>query len=199
MELLCCELKIEIFKHLETPLPLSLTNRTWYNISQDPHTRAEWLLKKYGRAHALFHAIRLGNSFLTLEVIQSLLVKKAILSRYFIQRLFLHYGKHDQKLLELKVLYNINQIDIDRIRVNQNKISPWASDISFPIFNLLMSEALIRYDIPIKGNDLELFHYFAAGPLPLKFASLKFQQNLTEIKDLILKKNFIPFPPAPIS
>lgn len=44
---------IEFFKFVHTPLPLILTNRQWYTISKDPHARFEWLINKYGRAHAL--------------------------------------------------------------------------------------------------------------------------------------------------
>ncbi|GBB93620.1 hypothetical protein RclHR1_02200001 [Rhizophagus clarus] len=72
------ELNIQFFKFVDTPLPLILTNRQWYTISKDPHARAEWLINKYGRAHALFHAVRLGNSFITAEVIQALLARKVI-------------------------------------------------------------------------------------------------------------------------
>jgi hypothetical protein len=48
-----------------------------------------------------------------------------------------------------------------------------------------MNEALKKYDVPIKGNDLELFHYLFAGPLTIKIATLKLHQNFNEIKDLI--------------
>ena len=81
------EIRTEIFKFLNTPISLALTNCKWYAISQDPHTRAEWLIYKYGRAHALFHAVRLGSGFITEDVVQALLARNAIISRYFIQRL----------------------------------------------------------------------------------------------------------------
>ncbi|CAI2198401.1 7747_t:CDS:1, partial [Funneliformis geosporum] len=74
-----------------TPINLSVTNRKWYNISRDPNARSEWLIYKYGRAHALFHAVRLGNSYMTENVLLALLSKSAILSRYFIQRLLMHF------------------------------------------------------------------------------------------------------------
>jgi hypothetical protein len=202
MDLLCDELRIEIFKFVNTPISLSLANHAWYNISQDPHARAKWLLNKYGRAHALFHAVRLGDNFLTMDVLQSLLAKKAILSRYFIQRLFAHYGKYDQKLLELKVIYNADQISADIIRSHKKKpLALWGSNISFSIVTKIMLEAikLFPFDIMIKGNDMELFHFLSAGPLAINIAPLKLQQNLKQIKDLIIKKNFIPFPPCPKS
>src|SRR5581483_5181463 len=100
------ELKVEIFQFVPTPISLSLVNRNWYNISQDPHARAGWLFIKYGKAHSLFHAIRLGKHFLTKEVLQALLARNVILPRYFIQRLFMHYGRYDQLLLQFRVIYN---------------------------------------------------------------------------------------------
>ncbi len=47
-----------------------------------------------------------------------------------------------------------------------------------------------------KGNDMELFHFLSAGPLVIDHASQKLHQNLDLIKDLILKKKFVPFPPC---
>src|ERR1044071_3425000 len=108
---LCGELRIEIFKLVDKPISLSLTNRKWYAISQDPHARAEWLIYKYGRAHALFHAVKLGEGFITEDVVQALLARNAILSRYFIQRLLMHFGKYDEKLIEFEIEYNVNQND----------------------------------------------------------------------------------------
>src|SRR4051812_25950412 len=108
MEALSNEIRIEIFKFGNTT-SLSMTNHKWYAISQDPHARAEWLIYKYGRAHALFHAVRLGGSFITEDVVQTLLAKGAIISRYFIQRLLMHFGSYDEKLIELKIKHNINQ------------------------------------------------------------------------------------------
>src|ERR1044072_3122225 len=108
MELLYDELSIEIFKYNATPINLSVTNKKWYNISRDHHARAKWIIYKYGKAHALFHAVRLGNSFITEEVIQALLSKDVILSRYFIQRLLMHFGTYDEKLIKLKVVHKVN-------------------------------------------------------------------------------------------
>ena len=115
------EIRIEIFKFLNTPISLTLTNRKWYAISQDPHTRAEWLIYKYGRVHALFHAVRLGTGFITEDVVQALLAKNAIVSRYFIQRLLMHFGKYDEKLIKLKIECGINQ---SRIRAFQEITLP---------------------------------------------------------------------------
>src|SRR4051795_11429800 len=197
MESLYDEIRIEIFKFVTTPISLTLTNRTWYSISQDPHARAEWLIYKYGRAHALFHAVRLGNGFITKDVIQALLAKGAIISRYFIQRLLMHFGAYDEKLIELKIEHNVNQIDFDRIRAFQKKLhSPWASNLPFLAFTKLITEGNNSLnDLAIKGNDMELFHFLSAGPLVINHAPQKLLQNLGEIRDLILNKKFIPFPP----
>src|SRR5688572_2599586 len=105
------ELRIEIFKLVDKPLHLSLTDRRWYLVSRDPHARAEWLIYKYGKSHALFHAVRLGNNFINEEVVQALLARNATLSRYFVQRLLMHFGIYDEKLIELKIEHNVNQID----------------------------------------------------------------------------------------
>ncbi|CAB5188271.1 unnamed protein product [Rhizophagus irregularis] len=114
MQSLYDELSIEIFKYITTPMSLILTSRKWYAISQDPHARAEWLIYKYGKSHALFYAIRL-DSFITLDVVQALLARNVVMSRYFVQRLLMYFGNHDQRLIELKVEYNLNQVN-DRTR-----------------------------------------------------------------------------------
>src|SRR5436189_4897498 len=119
MEFLYNELRIEIFKFVDKPISLVLADRKWYAISQDPHARAEWLIYKYERAHALFHAVRLGASFITEDVVQALLARKAVMSRYFIQRLIMHIGAYDEELIELKIEHNVNQIDFGRIHAFQ--------------------------------------------------------------------------------
>src|SRR6266511_1460479 len=122
MEFLCGELKVEIIKYVSKPMSLVLLNRNWYSTSQDPHTRAEWLIYKYGRAHALFHAVRLGNTFITVDVVQSLLAKKALISRYFVQRLVIQFGTYDPKLIEMKMKYNMYNMNV---YIPKN---PWASN-----------------------------------------------------------------------
>ncbi|CAG8775386.1 90_t:CDS:1, partial [Cetraspora pellucida] len=96
----------------------------------DPCTRAAWLITQYGISHSLFHAIRLGPSFVTVDVIKCLLAQDANMSRYFIQRLLMHYGSYDQQLIELKIKYNIRTADIGRVRAFQKSIGcPWASNL----------------------------------------------------------------------
>src|SRR5215213_5587051 len=134
MESLYDEIRLEIFKFINTPISLALTNRKWYSISQDPHARAEWLIYKYGRAHALFHAVRLGSGFITDDVVQALLARNAIISRYFSQRLLMHFGTVDEKLRRER---NINQADSNRIPNFQ--CYSWASNLSLSIFIKLIA------------------------------------------------------------
>ncbi len=79
------ELSIEIFKYNAKPINLFLTNKKWYNIFRDLYAQIKWLIYKYDKAHALFYAVRLGNYFITEDVIQALFSKNVILFRYFIQ------------------------------------------------------------------------------------------------------------------
>jgi len=175
------EINVEIFKYVETPISLALTNRNWYYISQDPHARAKWLLFKYGRAHALFHAVRLGNKFLTITVCKCLIEqRKAILSRYFLQKLMVYNIKFNPKLL------NDNQ-----------KI--WGGDIEVEVFNYITHKAfnLYKNEMYINGNDIESLHYLTGGPLAIASTLPQIIKNIDDIKDLILEKKFIPFPPFP--
>ncbi|RIA79566.1 hypothetical protein C1645_845495 [Glomus cerebriforme] len=192
MESLCDELKLEILRYTKTPILLIILNRNWYSTSQDPNARAEWLMYKYGRAHALFHAVRLGKSFITDNVAQSLIARGAIISRYFIQRLVMQFGIQDPKLDEMKVRYNSN---VDNITPDCS----WAASLPLSVFIKFMTEALhqLNGDISIKENDMELFQSLTAINLPINQASQIFFKNLSEIKDFILNHKFIPFPPRP--
>ncbi|CAG8512297.1 19629_t:CDS:2 [Rhizophagus irregularis] len=138
------EIKIVIFKYVENPISLALANRAWYTIFHDPHARSEWLLNKYGRAHALFHAVRLGRNFLTLDVIKCLMAKKAILSRYFVQRLMLQCGGCDGRLLELRNTLNVSQEDFKRL--NSSQKHHWGYDLSVDVFIYILEEAIKLYE-----------------------------------------------------
>src|SRR3954462_13459570 len=94
------ELRIEILKYIEIPFSLLLTNHRRYMISQDPYTRANRIIYKHG--NALFHAVRLGRNFVSLNVVQALLGKGEIFPRYFIQRLTLQFDALDQQLIKMK-------------------------------------------------------------------------------------------------
>jgi hypothetical protein len=144
MQSLFNELRIEIFKQIDKPKSLSLANRDWYEVSRDPHARAEWLIFKYGRAHALFHAVRLGNNFTTIEVVQALLSRNVILSRYFVQRLLMHFGSYDEKLIELKIEHNVNQVDFDRIRAVLFKEKPPITIGYLQFFKKLITEGYTK-------------------------------------------------------
>ena len=68
------------------------------------------------------------------------------------------------------------------------------------VFIALLEEARSQYgiDLPLKGNDIETFHFLTGGPLAIDSAPKKLNDNIEEIKDLILNKKFVPFPPRPM-
>ncbi|PKC11013.1 hypothetical protein RhiirA5_498022 [Rhizophagus irregularis] len=146
-----------VLKFVHTPLPI-------YYIKT--HSRAEWLINEYGRAHALFHAVRLGNSFIT-----------------------------PKENIELKIEHNVNKLTSIEFELFKKKLqSPWASNLPLPIFTKLITEGysiLNDQELATKGNDMELFHFLSAGPLVINFAPQKLFQN---IKDLIIYKKFSPRP-----
>ncbi|CAI2193309.1 15071_t:CDS:2, partial [Funneliformis geosporum] len=195
MQFLYDELYIEIFKYVPTPINLLVSNRKWNNISQDPHVRAKWLIYKYGKAHALFHAVRLGKNFITVEMIQALVSKNAILSRYFIQRLLMHFGTYDENLIKLKVEYNVNQVDFDRLRALQKKTtSPWGSNISIPIFTKLITEEdLIKLGFQLTSYVIEevlhLFEHRLNEIGDLLMNSFQVIQNLSQVNRKISKSD----------
>ncbi|CAG8648423.1 10077_t:CDS:1, partial [Scutellospora calospora] len=189
------ETMIYIFKYVKHPLNLIISCKRWSLISKDSQARAEWIIFQYGRAHCLFYAIKLGPTFISVAVSRTIITKGGILSRYFIQKLFIHYGKYDLKLIELKISHNIGQTNIDRIQ--QKNSTPWASDLPIHVYIFLMTEAskIFKDQLYIKGNDLELFHYLSGGPHTINYAPIVLKKNEEEIKNLILNMKFIPFPP----
>ena len=61
------------------------------------------------------------------------------------------------------------------------------------VFVILLKEAYSQYDVaetPLKGNDLEKFHFLTGGPLAIDLAPNRLEENLERIKDLILNKKF---------
>jgi len=194
MQLLSNELRVEIFKRINVPISLILTDRKWYTFSRDPQSRAKWLIHKYGKAHALFHAVRLGNSFMTPEVLQALLTKNVIISRYFLQRLLMNFGGHDERLMRERNAHYQNFNVINAIQP-----SPWAGNLPLIVFTTLITEGnkifINHNNLVIRGNDMELFHYLSAGPLVINDAPQKLLQNIDHIKYLILNKKFVPFLP----
>jgi hypothetical protein len=188
MNSLSDELRIEVFKYLTTPISLALSNNRWYTISQDSHARAEWLIHKYGKSHALFHAVRLGKNFLTLKVVQTLISRNVLISRYFIQRLHKSLHIYDEQLKLMSQMFGYNSPEIS-----------WGNDIPLPVFDELFSRAsdilkLNEENFAIKANDMDMFYLLTSDPI---FASQGFIQNIDQIRDLILNKKFAPFPPDP--
>src|SRR6185312_14766497 len=198
---LMLELKLEIILHLRNPTVLAKCSHEWNSIVNLPSTKAKWLIFRHGRTHALFHAVRMGEPFINLDVVECLFAQKAHISRYFIQRLVLGFGKYDSRLIDLKLTHNMGTLDPDRKKSIQNKIrSPWASNISFEVYSRILKEGHDRFDgndIPIRGNDMESFYYLSAGPLVIRQARTKLKENKKEIKALIRRYKFAPFPPRP--
>ncbi|CAG8751846.1 14634_t:CDS:1, partial [Funneliformis mosseae] len=153
-----------IFKYIYSPLNLALSCKAWSNIANDPYTKTEWLLQQFGRAHAFFHGIRLGPTFINKNVCQSLFAKKAIFSRYLVQKLLMHYGKFDLSLIDLKIKNNVNQsgagLELKKY------INPWAGNLPLEVFLYLLKEGKAQFGEQCheKGNDMELFHFLSAGP-----------------------------------
>ncbi|RIA83097.1 hypothetical protein C1645_880702 [Glomus cerebriforme] len=139
-------------------------------------TRAEWLIYKYGRAQALFHAVRLGESFITEEVVQGLIARGAIISRYFVQRLVMQFG----------------------VQHLESKIVSWAADLPLTAFTRLITEAVhqLNGDLGIRGNDMELFQHLTTCTFSINRIPTRFYEHLNEIEDLILNHKFIPFQPV---
>ncbi|CAG8713914.1 15315_t:CDS:2 [Cetraspora pellucida] len=176
------EISIQIFQYVESPLNLMLTCRHWYKISIDQQARAKWIIYKYGHAHALFYAIKFGQNFINLAVVRAIIANKAIISRYFVQRLLLHFGKFDKDLVALKMEYNNNSGRANNNSFQQN--IPWANDLGTTVFLYILRVAAEQFGesrLPLKGNDMELFHFLSAGPYALKEAKAIMMKNLDQI------------------
>ncbi|CAG8708465.1 12558_t:CDS:1 [Funneliformis mosseae] len=191
------EIKVNIFKYVNTPLNLALSSKEWSIIARDTYAKTEWLIQQFGKAHAFFHGIRLGPAFINKNVCQSLFIKKAIFSRYLTQKLVIHYGLYDLKLVELKIKNNI--VDRSGAGLVLHKYrNPWAGNLPLEVFLYLLKEGAVRFENQYqKGNDMELFHYLSAGPNVINYAPNILEKNFEKIKDLILKQRFVPFPPRP--
>jgi len=184
----------KIFTNVKTSLSLVLINKKWYKRSKEPKLRTKWIINKYGKLHALFHTIRYGNDFISLELVDILIKENVIFSRYLAQRLLLQFGQTDEILIRLKLQHEDNS-DNNNINNNNQKISkyyrnPWASNIPMDVFAALLEEARSQYgpDLPLKGDDIETFHYLTGGPLAIDLAPKKSNENIEQIKDLILNK-----------
>src|SRR5436305_65277 len=84
------ETLIAILKHVKFPLNFSLSYRRLAGITLDCQARTEWIIYQYGKMHCLFYAIKLEPSFINLSVAKNL-TSRGVLSRYFLQRLFINW------------------------------------------------------------------------------------------------------------
>ncbi|CAG8755391.1 17371_t:CDS:1 [Cetraspora pellucida] len=191
------EVMIYTFKFIKIPIDLAVSCKRWSSICKDSQAKAEWIIFQFGRAHCLFHAVRLGPTFMSVEVARAIISKGGILSRYFTQRLHIHYGSYDPKLIELKITHSLGQTDVERIRALQQITIPWASNLPIFVYIFLLEEAskLFDGDWHLKGNDMELFCRLSGSSYPINDASTILEGNIEEIKNLILHMKFTPFPP----
>jgi hypothetical protein len=172
------EIKINIFKYVKFPLNLILTCRNWSIIAKDPYAKYEWLIVHYGKAHALFHAITLGPTFVDVTMRQ-------ILSQTLIARKVIRLCKYNP--IELKIVHNFGQLDVDKIRAFQQ--SPRAR-------NLLTFNPLANVNLLSKGNNMELFRFLSTEPHVLNYIPRILGKSLKITEDLILNK-LIAIPPRP--
>ncbi|RIB21972.1 hypothetical protein C2G38_2033974 [Gigaspora rosea] len=131
-------------------------------------------------------------SFLDATVAQAIITQGGILSRYFVQRLYMNFGAYDNKLIKLKIAHGV-----DSSQLQKSQTIPWASDLPISVYNFLLKAAsdIYKSDLCLKGNDMELFHYYTGGPQTIHYAPLVLAKNIDQIKDLILRFKFIPLPP----
>src|SRR5439155_25844415 len=119
--------------------------------------------------------------------------------------LLLQYVQYDEESIKLKLQDNNNdnnsqELDQEKFEAFQKNIkNPWASEIPFDVFIILLNEAKARFgpDLSLMGNDIENFHFLTSEHLSIDQASKKIKDNLEEIRDLIVNQKFTPFPPRP--
>ncbi|RIB21970.1 hypothetical protein C2G38_2243594 [Gigaspora rosea] len=186
------EILIFIFKRVRFPKDLILSCRRIAKLSKNPQVKAAWIIYQFGAAHCLFHAIKLGSSFLDVTVAQAIIAQGGILSRYFVQRLHMNFGAYDNKLIDLRIAHGVGSSQFQK---SQN--IPWASNLPIPVYTFLLEAAteIYKSDLCLKGNDMELFHFYTGGPQTIHYAPLVLAKNIEQIKELILRFKFIPLPP----
>ncbi|RIB08338.1 hypothetical protein C2G38_2045246 [Gigaspora rosea] len=184
------EILIYIFKRVRFPKNLMLSCRRIAKLSKDPQVKAAWIIYQFGAAHCLFYAIKIGPSFLDVTVAQAIIAQGGILSRYFVQRLHMNFGTYDNKLIELKIAHGVGSIQ-------KSQTISWANDLPISVYIFLLKAAsdIYKSDLCLKGNDMELFHFYTGGPQTIHYAPLVLAKNIDQIKDLILRFKFIPLPP----
>ncbi|CAJ0871570.1 315_t:CDS:2 [Entrophospora sp. SA101] len=184
MENLPSEFLIQVYTYNKTPISLILVNKHIYKLFTSPLAKAKWALGTFGKTHALFHAIRLGKTFITVDVIKALLKLKANFSRYLVQICF---AERSTQQTECNVLCGIYP-----------KIS-WFSEMSLEAYITLINEGTSRFgtDAHLNTNDAKMFSFLSGQLLPDDQASILIKKNLKVIEDLIVNKEFTPFPPRP--
>jgi hypothetical protein len=183
------EIKINIFKYINSPLNLILTCRNWSVIAKDSYAKTEWLIEHHGKEHALFHAVRLGVTFIDMTMCQSLIERRIITSRHLIQILLKHFRMHNKRLIELRIEHNFGQFDADKDHSFRQKIqSSWASNLIMFVFNYFLNEKQstnAEKDLPSKDTELVNTNFSAAGIL---------KNNINNLKDIEgLMNKFITF------
>ncbi|CAG8464028.1 1921_t:CDS:2 [Acaulospora morrowiae] len=140
-------------------------NGRFIHYIPDLHSKAASSSAKVNRqAQALFHAVRLGPNFINVQVVKVMLANDGLLSRYFIQRLLMHFGRYDKKLIELKIAHNVGQIDPDRIQNFKEKTKSPGQELA------------------PKGNYMELFHFLSSGPHVISEAPAILSKNNDSLK-----------------
>ncbi|CAG8464906.1 5063_t:CDS:2 [Scutellospora calospora] len=181
------EILCYIFKYNRDLLNTMLTCKKFNNII-DHQFKADWIIYHYGKLHVLFYAIILPK-FIDMKTVKSIVKKGGIISRYFMQKLLIAFGKEDSVLHEQKLIGN----------PDMKKEINWCNDLSVSIFCYLLDEAMKLYDndLYLKGNDMELFHFLTGGPHFIKTAFDIIEKNFKEIERLIKEFKFAPFPSRP--
>ncbi|CAG8556319.1 20137_t:CDS:1 [Cetraspora pellucida] len=160
------EIMINIFKYVDYPKDLSISCKQWFIIARDDYAKTEWIIRKFGLAHCLFHSIRLGSTFINVAVAQKIISKGGILSRYLIQWLI------------------------------NDKTTSWVNNLSSDVFMFLLNKAYNTFkdDLHQKGNDMRDFYNFSGGSYTINLATIILNENFEKIKFLILCMKFIPLP-----
>ncbi|CAG8747423.1 1950_t:CDS:2, partial [Cetraspora pellucida] len=105
-----------------------------------------------------------------------IMAEKGVLSRYFLQRLLMHYGKYDPQLIELKISHNTGSADISRIRDLQHKgqvlwVRPSVeavsqrikefADLGFQLSYKVMVDIFILFEPRLENIGTDLIKAFA--------------------------------------
>ncbi|RUP46956.1 hypothetical protein BC936DRAFT_146329 [Jimgerdemannia flammicorona] len=84
------EILSKIFSYVPNPSEWTLVNRTFWGISRDPATVAEWAVVQFDKWRAFDHIIAKHRRALTPTVVTAMLAKGAKLSRHLVQTVLQH-------------------------------------------------------------------------------------------------------------